>query len=150
MGDPIKMPPAGIMDQAALYLQIKEWMVLENKVSELTRMVGEAEQARAAAEVRAEAAIHAEQVTKAELVAVQGRLQAVETAPKDVVDPPNEPSGPDPAVMAVLDRIEKGLKTKPAPLQVVEAPVQAKPRGYDVIVHRNDLGDMKNLEIIPK
>ena len=77
--EPARMMPAGMKEQAALFLQIKEWMELQGRLDDLTRQLETAITEKATAEVEAEAARQAERQARAELVVERERLTALQT-----------------------------------------------------------------------
>lgn len=78
MMEPTRMMPAGMKEQAALYLQIQEWMELQGRLDDLTRQLETAITGKAQAEVEAQAAIARETATRSELAIERDRVTALQ------------------------------------------------------------------------
>lgn len=164
MADPQRMMPQGMKEQAALYLQIQEWLELQGRVEDLQRQLETAITEKAQAEIEAQAAIARETATRSELAIERDRVVALQTERAT-------PLAADAGLPAMLEasRVEVERLTNMLQRKAVDdatvrqaieaaqlaarAPVPAEPGpapDFDIIIHRGSDGLLHKLTVKEK
>ena len=150
-------PQPMIREQAALYLQIQQWLDLEAKLRELQAQVEKATQAELAAEMRAAQATQEAVLVRAELVAANQRITALMAEPEGEED---DGRAALEQVNGTIEELRRQLETRDQSPQIVQAiealkaqTVQQTPGptpDFDIIIQRNSEGFLQKLTVKEK
>ena len=151
-----------IREQAALYLQIQQWLDLEAKLRELQAQVEKATEAEMAADMRAAAATQEAVVARAELTAANQRITALMAEPDEdgseqelatargtIDELRRQLAQRDPAPHVIAQSLEALQSAQAALNTAAQAPAGPTP-DFDIIIQRNSEGFLQKLTVKEK
>lgn len=157
-------PQPMIREQAALYLQIQQWLDLEAKVRELQAQLEKATQAELAADVRAAQATQDAVVARAELAAANQRIAALMAEPEDDAEEGEDTEAALEQANGTIAELRRQLAQRDPGREVIaqslealhaaQASLQATGAGpapeFDIILQRNSEGFLQKLTVKEK
>lgn len=152
-------PEPMIREQAALYLQIQQWLDLEAKLRELQAQVEKATQAELAAEMRAAQATQEAVLARAELAAANQRITALMAEPEEE-DAVEDTKAALEQANGTIAELRRQLETRDQSQQIVQAIEALKAQAnqqapgptpdFDIIIQRNSEGFLQKLTVKEK
>lgn len=152
--------PQPIREQAALYLQIQQWLDLEAKLRELQAQLEKATQAELAADVRAAQATQDAVIARAELAAANQRIEALMAEPEDEEDGSEEALA---KANGTIEELRRQLAARTPGTEIIAQavaemkaahasmmPEHSAPADFDLIIHRNSEGFLQKLTVKEK